>query len=165
VADVLAAREAAAPREVAHLTLRLDNAAGGEDRIRIDVRRDGAGPSGVNARIDVADLGAAGRLAARAGELRDALARHGLATDAVQVSGAAPATLHAAGAPERAAGGESGNAGGGGSSSQQQPDGRDHLGRDHLGRDAGGRGDSRHRNPRAPDAWLDDEFSAVRRAR
>jgi hypothetical protein len=31
----------------------------------------------VGARIDVADLGAADRLAARAGELRDALARTG----------------------------------------------------------------------------------------
>jgi hypothetical protein len=182
VADVLAAQERGGARQVSHLTLRLENAAGGEDRIRVDLRSGGPGPATVGARIDVADLGAADRLAARVGELRDALARHGLASDAVQVGGGAPAARPAEAVPPAAAvssaaaasaGGESGNASGGGSSSQQQPgrdpsrDGAREGGfRDAAGRDPQHRGgDARQQGRRPHDGWLYDELAAPRRAR
>jgi hypothetical protein len=181
VADVLAARDAAAPREVSHLTLRLDNADGGEDRIRIDLRRGVTGASGVDARIAVSDAGAAGRLAAHAGELRDALARHGLTADTVQVSGAAAlrgpeSTAPAAAAAALAGTAESGNAGASGSSSsEQQAPGRDSSrdpsregAREGVLRDAAGRdrqGDARQQGRRPHDGWLYDELTAPRRPR
>lgn len=102
IASVLDAKEAAAPRTVSHLTLRVERAGGSEDRIRLDLRG-----RAVEARIDVADLGAADRLAARAPELRAALARHGLTTDDVRVGSVGPAT-----APEAHAVRASGDAAG-----------------------------------------------------
>lgn len=83
IARVLDAQQAAAPRTVSHLTLRVERADGTDDRIRLDLR----GRS-VDARIDVADLGAADHLAARTPELRAALARHGLVSDEVRVRAA-----------------------------------------------------------------------------
>jgi hypothetical protein len=44
VADVLAAQERGGARQLSHLTLRVENAAGGEDRIRVDLRTGAGGP-------------------------------------------------------------------------------------------------------------------------
>ncbi len=180
VAEVLAAQERGGARQLSHLTLRLENAAGGEDRVRVDLRS-GAGLAGaVGARIDVADIGEAGRLAARSGELRDALARHGLTADLVQVGGSAPpgaapapggVALGDAAAAGGAAGNGAGNAAGSGSSSQQHasdrdaPAPRDPHARDAAGRDPRGGDPRQQQGRRAPDAWLDDEPAAPRRAR
>jgi hypothetical protein len=136
-------RSAAAPRQLSHLTLRLENAAGGEDRIRVDLRSGAGLAAEVGARIDVADAGEAGRLAARAGELRDALARHGLSADAVRVGAAGGAASGA------------GNPGAAGSSSHQPPPDHGRGARPHASPHDRSGGDPRgHRRP--PDAWLDD---------
>ncbi|HEY0778005.1 MAG TPA: flagellar hook-length control protein FliK, partial [Gemmatirosa sp.] len=83
IARVLDAQQAAAPRTVSHLTVRVDRADGGEDRIHLDLRG-----QAVDARIDVADLSTADSLTARTPELRAALAQHGLTTDDVRVRAA-----------------------------------------------------------------------------
>lgn len=88
LARVLDAQQAAAPRTVSHLTLRVERAEGGEDRIRLDLRG-----RAVDARIDVADLGAADHLAAHTPELRAALAQHGLSAEDVRVRSGAEAAL------------------------------------------------------------------------
>jgi hypothetical protein len=137
----------------------------------------------------VADLGAAGRLAARAGELRDALARHGLSADAVQVSGGGPGAAPAAepsavlgtaptsaaafaGAAGGAAGGEAGGSSAGSHASSEQHARRDGSGAggDALSRDArdprDGRGGQRDgRRDRPHDGLLYDELAAPRRPR
>jgi hypothetical protein len=176
VAEVLAAQERGGARQVSHLTLRLENADGGEDRIRVDLRSGGGLGSLVGARIDVADVSDAGRLAARAGELRDALARHGLNAETLQVGGAgspAAAARAAAAATEGGATVAAGNAGGPGSSSQEQssghPAGRDGASDRPRDAHADGRGDPRHgdaRHGRRPqDGWLYDELVPPRRVR
>lgn len=95
IARVLDAQQAATPRTVSHLTLRVERAEGGEDRIRLDVRG-----RAVEARIDVADLGAADHLTARTPELRAALAQHGLTTDDIRVRSAMEAALDAQSRPD-----------------------------------------------------------------
>ncbi len=144
IARVLDAQQAGAPRTVAHLTLRVERAGGGEDRIRLDLRG-----RAVDARIDVADLGAADQLAARAPELRAALARHGLTTDDVRVhaaGSATPATPGVGGAdPASAVDGDAGPTGlgatagsGFGAAAQHSPgNGREAFG------ESGGRNDGR----------------------
>ena len=90
LARVLDAQQATAPRTVSHLTLRVERAEGGEDRIHLDLRG-----RAVDARIDVGDGGAADQLAARTPELRAALAQHGFTTDEVRVQSGAGIALAA----------------------------------------------------------------------
>jgi hypothetical protein len=164
------AEAAAAGRGVSHLELRLDNAAGGEDRIRVDVRG-----LTVDASIDVKDAGAAERLAARVGDLREALGRQGLTADTVRV-GAAPrasetAQAHAADASRVAAAagaGAAGDAGGPGASSDspsQQSQQRDQHGRETQGRDAQQQGSREERRRQDAERWLADEFTPPARGR
>jgi hypothetical protein len=87
VARLLDLQEHAATRPVSHMTLRLDNAAGGEDRIRVDLR----GLS-VGATIDLSDPAAADRVSARIAELQRALERQGLETESLRVRSAAHLT-------------------------------------------------------------------------
>jgi hypothetical protein len=87
-----------AGRHLSHLTLRIDNAAGGQDHIRVDLRG-----LTVDAQIAVADASTAERMADRMGELRDALGRQGLSADTVSISAAgARAADGAAAAPSDA---------------------------------------------------------------
>lgn len=90
VAEIQALRDRSAPRELSSLTLQVENAAGGVDRIRVDVRG-----ASVGAELSLAHAADAERLGARVEELRQALERHGLTTDAVRVAAgsAAPAEL------------------------------------------------------------------------
>jgi uncharacterized protein YcbK (DUF882 family) len=67
-------------RPMSHMTLKLDNAMGGEDRIRVDLRG-----LGVGTHIDVTDAGAADRMQSRVGELQRALEGHGLESDGVRI--------------------------------------------------------------------------------
>ncbi|MDF1505252.1 hypothetical protein PYV61_20045, partial [Roseisolibacter sp. H3M3-2] len=160
---------AAAGRGVSSLELRVDNAAGGEDRIRVDVR----GVT-VDARIDVKDADAADRLAARVGDLRDALGRQGLTADALRAAASPRASetaqTHASDASRvtaAAGAGAAGDAGASGSSnnsqSQQQ---RDQHGRETQGRDAQQQHGSREERRRQDaERWLADEFTPPARGR
>jgi hypothetical protein len=67
---------------MSQLTLSIDNAAGGQDRIRVGLLGGDVGAS-----ISVGDGSTADRLRAGVGELREALGRHGLTADTVQISG------------------------------------------------------------------------------
>ncbi|GJG86604.1 hypothetical protein tb265_17850 [Gemmatimonadetes bacterium T265] len=164
IARVLDAQQAAAPRTVSHLTLRVERAEGGEDRIRLDVRG-----RAVDARIDVADLDAADHLATRTPELRAALAQHGLTTDDVRVRTTAALAIDATvlsasvGGATRAGFDTSSQHPGGGGASGQTPrdaDARPDARGDDRPRGDGGAADARagdrrqNRRP-APDAYLD----------
>ncbi|HEY0969847.1 MAG TPA: hypothetical protein VGE02_02595, partial [Gemmatimonadales bacterium] len=82
---IAALRDGAAARPLSHLTLAMDDGAGGTDRIRVDAR---GGTVGVT--LDLSDAAAADRLGSRIGELQQALEQRGLETDALRVrSGAA----------------------------------------------------------------------------
>ncbi len=171
IARVLDAQQAAAPRTISHLTLRVERADGGDDRIRLDLRG-----RAVEARIDVADLGAADHLAAHTPELRAALAERGLTTDDVRVRstgggalGTASLSTSVSGVAARAGAavdtssqhasdGDPGDPtprdSGGGSERQpdERPSGRGP--RDGAAADGGARDQRRDRRP-APDAYLD----------
>ena len=183
VARINDVRDAGAGRHVSHLTLRVDNAQGGEDRIRVDMRG-----LAVDARIDLGDARDVERLAGHVGELREALERQGLTSDTVRISAAGRAAADATADGQRAAvaaatvaGATAGaDAGGAGSSSQQSSqqsshprdgrgDGESSAGRDALleqsgrdGRQQQGRGDDRRRSGAEP--WLtEDERPLPRR--
>lgn len=80
VAHVTELQDGASLRPLSQVVLRLDNAAGGEDRVRIGMRG-----SLVGATIDVSDPSAAQRMNSRIGELQQALERNGLETEKLQV--------------------------------------------------------------------------------
>lgn len=86
-ARILELQDGAAAGPMSHVTLRVDNPSGGEDRIRIDLRG-----STVDAQIDMSNAGEAERVSARLGELRTTLERHGLETESLRVR--ASATNH-----------------------------------------------------------------------
>jgi hypothetical protein len=183
VATINDVRDAGAGRHVSHLTLRVDNAQGGEDLIRIDMRG-----LAVDAQIDLGDLRDVDRMSGRVGELREALERHGLSSDTVRISSAGRAAEAAAADGHRTAlaaaavGGASAGSDAGGAGSQQsasqrdaqrdsqrdqqQPGGRDaasaHTGRD--GQQQQGRRDDRQ--GRGAEPWLaeDDVLARARRA-
>ena len=71
--------------------LRVDNPAGGEDRIRVDLRG-----AGVEATIDMRNAGEAERVANRLGELQRTLERHGLESETLRVRSVAQNTSDAA---------------------------------------------------------------------
>jgi hypothetical protein len=110
------------------ITLQVDNAAGGQDRIRVGLRGIEVGTS-----IDLGDARAADLLRTNVGELRDALGRHGLTADTVQISAAARPSevgetsraLSAAAGATRADASSAGNGNGNGSTTSQQQSQRD----------------------------------------
>jgi hypothetical protein len=139
------------------MTLKLDNAVGGEDRIRVDLRG-----LGVGTHIDVTDAGAADRMQSRVGELQRALEGHGLESDGVRIGVRRPepadaarsAAAAAAGTPELLRTAETGGAStqqqsSGGSQRQTQDDERRQPARDQdeTGQQAG---ESRHRSRKEP---------------
>jgi hypothetical protein len=149
VARALDARDAAPAPPMSHITLRLENLTGGEDRIRIGLRGVEVGAS-----IDLADRATADRMRASVGELRDALDRRGLTADTVQISNGARSAAEATDAARAVAAGAaqaasaSGHgAGAGGSSQSHQQHGQQHGqqqdARDGDRRNPGGR-DPRH---------------------
>ncbi len=83
VADAQALRDSAPAGSVSRLTLNIDAADGGQDRITVDVRGNSVG---ADIRTDAAS---ADRLRMRTAELQDALGRHGLESERVRVSGVA----------------------------------------------------------------------------
>lgn len=80
VARVLDLQDGIAAGPVSHVTLHLDNADGGEDRIRVDLRG-----ASVGATIDVRDPAAAENMTLHLADLQRALEGKGLETDALHV--------------------------------------------------------------------------------
>jgi hypothetical protein len=85
-----ALRDGAAARPLSHLTLSVDNAAGGADRIRVEARGRSVGVT-----VDLSDAAAADRLGARMGELQQALEQRGLEADTLRVRSGVAATPEA----------------------------------------------------------------------
>ena len=75
-----ALRDGSAARPLSHLTLTLDDAAGGTDRIRVDVRG-----SQMGAVLELSDPVLRDRVSSHIGELQQALEQRGLQSDALQV--------------------------------------------------------------------------------
>jgi hypothetical protein len=75
-----ALRDGAAARPLSHVTLMVENATGGEDRIRVGLRG-----TAVGATLELSDPAAVDRLGATIGELQQALEQRGLETDALRV--------------------------------------------------------------------------------
>jgi hypothetical protein len=73
-------RDGSAARPLSHLTLMLDNAAGGSDRIRVDVRG-----SQMGAVLELSDPVLRDRVSSNLGELQHALEQRGLQSDGLQV--------------------------------------------------------------------------------
>ena len=82
VADLQQLRADAPAGAVSRMTLNIDGADGGQDRITIDVRG-----NAVTTQITT-DAASADRLRVRTAELQDALSRHGLESDSVRISSA-----------------------------------------------------------------------------
>jgi hypothetical protein len=141
VSAVREIQDAGGARSLSHITLRLDGAAGVQETIRVDLRG-----ATVGATIAVDDHAVADRLRTGVGELREALGRHGLTADTVQISAAgrgasesvspvdaARATAAIAGAAAAERGGDAGGQG----AADQQHTPRDHTQREQ--REGGGR--------------------------
>ena len=77
---VLALQDARAAQPLSHMLLQVDNAEGGQDRMRVDLRG-----SSVGATIDVADASAADQLRSRMQELAHALESRGLDASSLRV--------------------------------------------------------------------------------
>lgn len=90
LARILEMKDGAPSAPVDHMVLRLDNGTGGEDRIRVDLRG-----SGLGATIDAGSAADAERLLSRLPELKQALERHGLDTEALKIRSAALAAREA----------------------------------------------------------------------
>jgi hypothetical protein len=156
---------AAASRGVSHLTLRVDNALGGQDHIRIDLRG-----TTVDTDFAMGDASMAERLGSNMGELRQALERQGLTADTVRISSAGARAAEAASAspatPDAgrvaaAAGAQTGAAAGdaSGSSSQSQHQ-QSRESQQTLHRDAQQQHSSRDgRRGHDAEPWLADEFT------
>jgi hypothetical protein len=82
VSDVQALKDSVPAGQVSRLTLNVDGADGGQDRITVDLRG-----NSVNTQINT-DVASAERLRMRTAELQDALGRHGLESESVRVAGA-----------------------------------------------------------------------------
>ncbi|MBI2795787.1 MAG: M15 family metallopeptidase [Gemmatimonadetes bacterium] len=82
-ADIMALQDARDARPVSHMLLQVENAAGGQDRIRVDVRGQQVGATMV---LD--DAAAAEQAASRMNELATALGARGLSADALRVRAA-----------------------------------------------------------------------------
>ena len=75
-----ALRDGAAARPLSHVTLMVENATGGEDRIRVGLRG-----AAVGATLELSDPRAVDRMSASLGELQQALEQRGLETEALRV--------------------------------------------------------------------------------
>ncbi len=84
LARILEVRDGAAAGPMGHVLLRVDNGAGGEDLIRVDMRGNTVG-----ADIDLANPSEIDQLLTRLPELQRALEKHGLETERLQVRNAA----------------------------------------------------------------------------
>lgn len=80
VARVMELQEGGETGAMSSVLLRVENAAGGEDRIRVDLRG-----NGVEATIDMKNVGEAERLGNRLGDLQRTLERHGLESETLRV--------------------------------------------------------------------------------
>ncbi|MGZ8411628.1 MAG: hypothetical protein ACXW05_02770 [Gemmatirosa sp.] len=156
---------AAASRGVSHLTLRVDNALGGQDQIRIDLRG-----MTVDTEFAMGDAAMAERLGNNVGELRQALERQGLSADTVRISSAgARAAESASGAPTDAsrvaaassaqAGANAGDAGSASSNSSQSQQQQSRDAQQTLHRDAQQHGSRDGQRGHDAEPWLADEFT------
>ncbi len=91
IASLLQLQADAATRPMSHVVLRLDDADGGPELIRIGVR-----DHAVDAMLSTRDPAAASRLEAQIGDLQQALGRHGLQSDSLRVELLGPRTIEAA---------------------------------------------------------------------
>lgn len=89
VAQVFGLQDAKAAQPMSSMLLRLDNGAGGEDRIRVDLRGTTVGAS-----IDMRDADAAQALAKNLPDLTRSLEARGLDTGALRVRAIAASGLH-----------------------------------------------------------------------
>jgi uncharacterized protein YcbK (DUF882 family) len=89
VAQVFGLQDAKAAQPMSSLLLRVDNGAGGEDRIRVDLRGTTVGAS-----IDMRDADAAQQLAKNLPDLTRSLEARGLDTGALRVRAIAAAGMH-----------------------------------------------------------------------
>lgn len=83
IARVLQLQDTTPTRPLSQVVLRVDNATGGEDRIRVDLRG-----SSVGASLSVSDPVAAARLQSELGQLQRALEGRGLQAEHLSVTGA-----------------------------------------------------------------------------
>ena len=156
VSQVRDIQDAGGARSLSHITLRIDGASGVQETIRVDLRG-----TNVGATIAVDNGAVAERLRAGVGELREALGRHGLSADTVQISAAgrgasesatpvdaarAAAAISGAASAERG-----GDAGQSGSSDQQQ-----------SGREQGDRGQREQSREQRRDAERQQRYAAAR---
>src|SRR5690606_5261066 len=88
IARALELQDARAGQPLTHMLLRLENAAGTEDRIRVDLRG-----GNVGATLDIGSVADAGGVRARVEDVARALARHGLETESVRIRTTATATV------------------------------------------------------------------------
>lgn len=133
IASLLQLQATAAARPMSHVVLRLDDADGGPELIRIGIR-----DRAVDAMLSTRDPVAASRLEAQIGDLQQALGRHGLQSDSLRVELLGPRTIEAALLGVRA-GATAEHRGGG-----QQPPAYHTPPRDHRGGDHGERPSRRH---------------------
>lgn len=81
VGHLLDVRDATPAQPLSHVTLDLDNASGGSDRITVQLRS-----GAVDTSIALGDSSRADKMSLRVGELQHALEQHGLETGAIQVA-------------------------------------------------------------------------------
>ena len=81
VGDLLDARDASPPQPLSQVTLNVDNAAGGSDKITVQLRA-----GAVDTAIQLGDTNRADRMSLRVGELQHALEQHGLDATAISVA-------------------------------------------------------------------------------
>jgi hypothetical protein len=113
VGHLLDVRDATPAQPLSHVTLNLDNANGGTDRITVQLRG-----GAVDTSIALGDTSRADRMSLRVGELQHALEQHGLETGAIRV--AQPGANNSAGWTPRQ-GGDQGSA-----DQRPAPNHRDH---------------------------------------
>jgi hypothetical protein len=82
--DARDARDAAPAQPLSHVTLNVDNANGGSDRITVQLRG-----GAVDTAISLGDPNRADRMSLRVGELQHALEQHGLDASAISVASTA----------------------------------------------------------------------------
>jgi hypothetical protein len=81
VGELLDARDASPPQPLSQVTLNVDNAAGGSDKITVQLRA-----GAVDTAISLSDTNRADRMSLRVGELQHALEQHGLDATAISVA-------------------------------------------------------------------------------
>ena len=87
VGAMLDARDASPAPPLSHVTLNLDNGAGGTDKITVQLRS-----GAVDTAISLGDPNRADRMSLRVGELQHALEQHGLDATAISVGSSAKST-------------------------------------------------------------------------